>query len=254
MTTPMRRRLRVDGITSSLHAFRAQPTLHFRLNGVESIFCARLESHHDHGLGVRCADQSPAIAENDASAIDGDDLVAAGEVFGSFLDDTELSVVWAIDANLGSGDEARHVGKELANSLPRRGDDLKQTCCSIQGIVKAVKTLREEHVTRHLAANRCMGLVHFLLDQGMASLPHHWNTPGLLDGFGERLRSFDIEHDRLALAGSSQGVTGVNDEEGVAPDDLTRIADAADPIGVTTERNAAASAISPPGAHEGLQV
>src|SRR5205814_5154380 len=207
MTTPMRRRLRVDGITSNLHAFRAQPTLHLRLNGVESLFGAGLESHHDYGLGVRCADQSPAIAENDASAVNGDDLVAAGEVFRSLLDDTELPVVRAIDANLGSGDEAGHVGKELANSLPRRGDDLKQTRRSIQGIVKAVKTLREEHVTRHLAADRRMGLVHLLLDQGMARLPHHWNTPSLLDGFGKGLRSFNIEHDRLALAGSSQGVT-----------------------------------------------
>src|SRR5438105_14855394 len=107
MTTPTRRRLRVDGVTSNLHAFGAQPAMHLRLDIFQLHSCSCLESHYRYGLCVRGANQSPAIAEENADSIDGDHVVPGGKVFPGLFDDRELPVVGAIDANLRRRDEPR---------------------------------------------------------------------------------------------------------------------------------------------------
>src|SRR5438105_11170158 len=118
MATPTRRRLRGGSITSNLDALRAQPALHLRLDGVETLFGSCLEPHHDHGLGVRGANKSPAVAEEDAHTIDGDHLVPGGKVPGRLRDDSEFFGIWAIHANLGSRNEAGHIGEQLADAFP----------------------------------------------------------------------------------------------------------------------------------------
>src|SRR5688572_29169407 len=115
MTTPIRRRRR--DITSNLDAFRAEPALHLGLNLPELLLGAGLKAHHEDGLGIRCADQSPAVAEKDADTVDSNHLVFGAEVFGRLFDDSELLVVRALNPNLRRGDEARDVGQQFANGF-----------------------------------------------------------------------------------------------------------------------------------------
>src|ERR1700682_4145200 len=119
MTTPTRRRLRVEGITSNLYAFGAEPTLHLGLNLLQLLLRSRLEPHHEHGLSVRRPDEPPAIPEKDSGSVHGNDLVFGTEVFRGLFDNAELLVVGTIDADLGRGNEPWNVGQQIPNALPR---------------------------------------------------------------------------------------------------------------------------------------
>src|SRR3954471_2410977 len=141
MTTPAKSRLRVVAVTSDLHALGAQPVFHFRLNLVQLLLCPRLEPGYQDRLGVRCADETPPVAEQHAHAVDRDDFVFGCEIFLSLFDDAELLVVRAIDPNLGGRDEAWNVGEELAHALAGVGDDAKQARSAVQGVVESVKSL-----------------------------------------------------------------------------------------------------------------
>src|SRR5438874_10936331 len=101
MTTPMRRRLRVDGITSNLDAFGAHPVLHLSLDLLELLPGPRLEPHHQDRLGIRRADQSPSVAVKHAHTINRDDFVFHAEISFRFLHNREFPVVRTIDTNLG---------------------------------------------------------------------------------------------------------------------------------------------------------
>ena len=115
---------------------------------------------------------------------------------------------------------------------------MEQTRRAVQGVVEAVKPLGEEHVARHLASYRCVGLVHLLLDQRVASLPHHRYTTSFLDRLGKCLRCFDVEDDRLTLARARQDLARVDDKQIVTPDNLASIVDHANAIGVAIEGDA----------------
>src|SRR5688572_18994059 len=142
-------------LTSDGHALLTQPRLHLSLDLGEARFRARLEAGDENGLRVRRADETPPVAEQHANTVDVDDLVPAAEVRHGALDDRELHVVAAIDADLGGADELRNVRKQLLDRAPGIGDDAQQACGAVQRVVVAVVALAEEHVARHLAGQRC---------------------------------------------------------------------------------------------------
>src|SRR2546423_1277996 len=235
MTTPRRRRRR--RITSNLNAFRAEPALHLRLNLVELLLRARLETHYQHRSSVRSADQSPTIAEEHANSIDGDDLIPCAEVLFGFVDDTEFLVIGTINPYLGRGYEPRDVCQKLANTLSRIRNDAQEPGRSVKSVVEPVKALRKEHVPGNLAANRSVGLVHLLLDQRVTGFPHNWNSARFFNGFRQCLGRLYVENDRLTLASSRQDITRVDDEENVSPDDFALIIDDSDSVSIAVERN-----------------
>src|SRR3954469_5187021 len=237
MTTPVKSRLRVESVTSDLDALGAQPSLHLELNLVELWLGSRLESHDQNRLSIGCANEAPAISEQDAHAVYREYVVLRGEVFLRLFDDAEFLVVRTIDANLRRRDEARDIAEEIAYALARIGDDPEQTRRAVKRIVEAVEAFREKHVARHFATDGCVRLMHLLLDERVTRLPHHGYAAGLLHRFGQRLGRFDIEYDRLAPARPGQRITRVQDEQVVAPDYVTGVVDDTDPIGVAVERN-----------------
>src|SRR6185436_14402665 len=93
--TPTRRRLRVVDVTSNLHALGAEPPFHLILDGGQALGRPSFESHHDYRLRVRRANQTPAVAEQNARAVNGDHLVPGGEMFCRLFDDAELDVIIA---------------------------------------------------------------------------------------------------------------------------------------------------------------
>src|SRR6202140_4566058 len=140
MTTPTRRRLRVDGITSNPYALGAEPTLHLGLNLLQLLLRSRLEPHDEHGLSVRRPDETPAIAEEDSGSVHGNDLVFGAEVFRCFLDNAELLVVGAVDPDLRSGNEARNVGQQAPNPFPRVGHDAQQPRRAVEPVMQSIES------------------------------------------------------------------------------------------------------------------
>src|SRR6266481_6451920 len=238
MTTPMRRRLRVEGITSNLDAPGAEPTLHLGLNPLQLLFRSRLEPHDEHGLSVRCSDEPPAIAEEDSSAVDGDDFVFGAEVFRGFLDNAELLVVGAFDPDFGGGNEAGNVSQQIPDAFPRICDDAKQPRRSVERVIESIKSLGEEHVPGHLACNRRAGLVHLPLDERVARLPHDGDSACLLNRLRQCLGCLHVENDCLALPRARQYVARIDDQDVVPPDYLAGVVDHADAVRVAIERNA----------------
>src|SRR5438067_2692431 len=112
-------------IKSDLYALLPKPSLHFPLDLREVRGGSRLEAHHYHRLRVRCTDQSPTIGKLHPHAIHRYHLVADTEMLYCALYDSELDVVGTFDTYLGSGDEPRHVGKKLFETLSGVGDDLE---------------------------------------------------------------------------------------------------------------------------------
>src|SRR6185503_20512687 len=233
--TPTRRRLRVVDVTSDLHALGAEPPFHLILDGSQSLSGPRLEPHHDNRLRVRRANQTPAVAEQNSRAVNGDDVIPGREMSYRLFDDAELDVIVTIDANLRRRHEAGYVREKIAHRFAGRGDDVKQAGGSVQSVVEPVKPFREEHVARHLAADRRVRLVHLVFDQRMAGLPHHRNATRFRNGFRQRLRRLDIENDRLTLSSALERITSVDDQQVVAPDNLAGAIDDADAIRVTVE-------------------
>src|SRR5688500_20323510 len=66
-------------ITSDRHSLRAEPGFHVVAYLGEPRRGAGLEPQHQHGLGIRGANQSPAVAEQHPHSIDVDDLVRRSE-------------------------------------------------------------------------------------------------------------------------------------------------------------------------------
>src|SRR5215210_5243003 len=252
MTTPMRRRLR--GITSNLNALRSEPALHLRLNLLELLVRARFEAHDEDGLGVRCADESPAIAEQNTYAVDSYHLVFAREIILRLFHDPELLVIRAFDPDLRRGNKARHVSEQLADCFSGVGQDVEEARSPVKRVVEAIKSFGEEHVARHLPSNRRVSLVHLLFDQGVSGLPHHRNSASFLDGLCQRLGSLDVKHDRLALARTRQYIARIDDEEIIAPDDLALLVDHADAVRVSIDCDPDVGTIFLHGCNQGLDV
>jgi hypothetical protein len=56
-------------------------------------------------------------------------------------------------------------GVEHGIGIGRLAQNFQQTAARVGAVVKAVPALLEEDVTTHLAAQRCVNLFHFGLDQ-----------------------------------------------------------------------------------------
>src|SRR6266699_3563163 len=238
MTTPMRRRLRVEGITSNLYAPGAEPTLHLGLNSLQLLFRSCLEAHDEHGLSVRRSDEPPAIAEEDSSAVDRDDFVFGAEVFRGFFDNAELLVVGTVNPDFRGRNEAGNVSQQIPHAFPRIGHDAKQPRRSVERVVESIKSLGEEHVPGHLARNRRSGLVHLLLDERVSRLPHDGDSACVLDGFRQCLGCLHVENDYLALPRARQHVARIHDQDVVPPNYLAGVVDHTDAVRVAIERNA----------------
>src|SRR5687767_10841041 len=66
-------------VISEAHALLAEPAFHFPADLREPLLRLRLVPGDDHRLGVRRADQSPAVAEQDAHTVDVDDIMLRAE-------------------------------------------------------------------------------------------------------------------------------------------------------------------------------
>ena len=99
----------------------------------------------------------------------------------------------------------------------------------------AVEPFGEEHVARHLAGDGGMQLLHLVLDEGVAGLPHHGHTARFRDRIRQRLRTLHVENDRLTATGPREHVTRVQEQQVVAPDDRAVRVHDADAIGITIE-------------------
>src|SRR5512141_687248 len=96
-------------VMSDLDALLPEPAFHLAADCSEMLCRARFESHHEHGLGVRCANEAPAVAKENAHSVNVDHFVRGSEVRGRLLHDSELHVVRAVDTNLRRGDKSRDV-------------------------------------------------------------------------------------------------------------------------------------------------
>src|SRR6266550_5230572 len=88
----------------------------------------------------------------------------------------------------------------------------------------------------------------------MPGLPHDRYPTCLLHRLRQRLRSLDVENDRLALARPRQNIARVDNEEIIAPDYLARVVDDADAVRVAVEGDADVGLILLHGGDEGLDV
>src|SRR5581483_7459091 len=84
------------GPSGNRDATQAEPSPHVRLDGGQPIRRARLESQHQNRLGVRRADETPAIAEQHPRAVDIDDIVPRTIVRDGFVDDREFAIIRAV--------------------------------------------------------------------------------------------------------------------------------------------------------------
>src|SRR5688500_10311030 len=100
-------------ITSDRHSLRAQPRLHVIADLGETLRRASLEAEHEDGLRVRCPDQSPGVAEEHAHTVDVDDVVRRAKMGNGTVDDAELDLLGAVNADLRSRDELRNVRQQL---------------------------------------------------------------------------------------------------------------------------------------------
>src|SRR5688500_18628144 len=95
------KRSRRPGVISNLHSVLLEPSFHFRSNSLKIFLRSGLESHHEHGLCVGGANESPAITEENPDAVHVDHFMRGRKVFLRRFDDAELQVVGACNAKLG---------------------------------------------------------------------------------------------------------------------------------------------------------
>src|SRR5689334_17109902 len=114
-------------VISHSNALRAQPTLHLAANRGEPLGSLGLVARDGDGLRVRGPDESPAVAEQNADAVDVDHVVPLAEILHGLFDEAELELLRNVDAELGGGDERRHVGEGLCDRATGISENAKQT-------------------------------------------------------------------------------------------------------------------------------
>ncbi len=152
------------------------------------------------------------------------------------IHDSKFALVRTVEAELGRGDIAR-----LRQRIDHRGElrfgrrqDAKQPPRGVERVVVSREFVREEHVPRHLAAQRRLRLAHLGLDEGMPGLPHHRFPPLRAHPLHEPLGALHLEDDRLAGV-RGQDVGGVEREELVSVEQPALLVHRADPVRVTIE-------------------
>ena len=125
---------------------------------------------------------------------------------------------------------------------------------AVQRIVVAVEPFGEEHVPRHLAADRRVQLVHLVLHQRVPGLPHHGHSLRLHDLIGQRLRALHVEDDRLPGPRALQHITRVQNEHVIAPHNVAIAIDDANAIRIAIEADAEIRAARAHGLDEILEI
>ena len=192
-----------------------------------------LEAEHQQRLGVAGADEAPAVGEGDPDSVHVDDRVAGGaEDLGGPLHHRELLLLRHVEADLGAGEGARHVGQQLRQRPLLVGEDLQQPCRAVHRVVEAEVAVLEEDVAAHLPGQLGVGLLHLRLDQAVPRLPHHRRAAVGGDVVVERGRALHLTDDRRS-GDLGQHRAGEEDHQLIPPEHLALVVDDADPIGVT---------------------
>ena len=104
-----------------------------------------------------------------------------------------------------------------------------------QRIIEPEPVAAEEHVSAHLTGERCLEVEHFLLDQGVACLPHHGLEARPLELLRQHVRALYIEDDREACANPARQVAREQHQELVAEYGIPAFVHHADPVAVAVE-------------------
>src|SRR5215467_379967 len=125
-----------------------------------------LEAHHQRGLRVGRAQQSPSVREPNARAIEIDDVVPGGsETVAHAIGDAELEIVGAVDSDLRRGRRGRQIGQQVAYRPAAASQDLEEASAGVDAVIEAEPALTEENVPAHLATEKRAGLAHLRFEQ-----------------------------------------------------------------------------------------
>ena len=195
----------------------------------------RLGARDQHVLGVRRAQQPPAVGRVDARAVGAVDVGALGlEPVEHFVDHRELAALIDLEAHLGRVDHRRHRAPDLGHRLADHVHRADQPDRGILRVVEAVEIVREEDVARHLARQRRAGFLHLGLDQAVPGLPHQRRAAEFGDAVVQRLAGLHVGDDRRA-GQFLEHRFGQNGQNLVAPDHAALAVDRADPVAVAVE-------------------
>src|SRR5216684_3690037 len=215
-----------------------QPAFDLRAVHGERFLTRRLEAHDEHRLRIRGTQQPPSFREGDAHAVERKDRILRGEILGGALDDVELLLVRAVNAQLGRGVRLRQIGQELGQWAALARDVGEQPRGGEEGVVESVPVAAEEHVAAHFTRERCADLFHLLLDEGVTGLPHHRFEPGLLEHLRQHFRALHIEDDGLPLPHATREISAKQYEELIAEHRLPALVHGADTIAIAVEGDA----------------
>ena len=153
-----------------------------------------------------------------------------------------------------SSPHLRQIGEEARQRPALRGDIGQQPRGGEQGIVEAEPVAAEKDVTAHLARERRAGLLHLLLDQRVARLPHQGHEAGALQHLRQHLGALDVEDDRLAGAEAPRQIAAEQHEQLVAEHRLASLVHRPDAVAVAVERDAELGVLLHDGGLQVLQV
>src|SRR5215831_9855706 len=113
-------------VMSDANALSAQPPFHLALNRRQPVGAQRFVARDDHRLGIRGADEPPAVAEQYADTVDVDHVMTGAEELHRALDEAELELFRHIDSNFRRGDIVGDVGEKLFHGATGIGQDAQE--------------------------------------------------------------------------------------------------------------------------------
>ena len=187
-------------------------------------------------MGVRGANQPPAVGEEDSNPVDVNDLVLAGQLLLGLLHHLELDVIRTVHADLRRGHRVGQIGEQRGERPAGLGQDLDQAARRVDGIVVPEVPVGEKDMAGQLARQRGFLFLQLGLDHGVSGPPHDGPAAVLGDVIIEDLRRLDFGDDRGARL-LLQDIPGEQHHELVAPEYLPFLVHRADPIGVPVVRD-----------------
>lgn len=191
----------------------------------------RFDTQNQYRLCVAGADESPAVFEIDAYAINCVDVVTVLKVLCDLRGNLEFDGFCAVAAKLRRGKGDGYIGQQLAESLVGVGEDFDQTAGCIQGIVEAEEAIVEEDMSAHFAGEMCVGFLDFGFDEAVSDAAHDGDAAVFGDIIKEGLGAFYFADDRCAGV-FFQHVATEEDHEFVAPDHVAIFVNHADAVGI----------------------
>src|SRR5471032_2704644 len=153
----------------------------------------RFEAHHDHRRGVRRTRQAEAVLVFDAQAVDGDDLLVAGEggVAAQLVHQGDVLALLQFQVQLGRAVRLRQ-GVQQLRRIGFLRQDFEQARAGVHAVVEAVPAVLEEDMAAHFAPQRGAGFAQLGLDQRVAGLVHQRLAAMLGDPRRQVARAFDV--------------------------------------------------------------